>query len=163
EWASAWALLPQSGGPLLAGRRLLLDIRPGGRVRRLPPLATAAALLALLAATQPAFPLSPVPAGQRNLLVAAAALASARRASWAWRQAAPPSPSRSQPSSSAAAPPRPPRSTGGSSCRSPGSPSGWQCSRPPFAEPAVQSPFVPSPDSALTAVIVSGGKQYRVA
>jgi hypothetical protein len=84
EWAAAWALLPESGGLLAAGRKLLVGLRPAGRARGLPALATAAALLTLLAATQAAFPLNPVPAGERNLLVAAIALASAGWAAWAW-------------------------------------------------------------------------------
>jgi len=84
EWGAAWALLPERVGILPAGRSVLAAIRPGPRRRGLPPLATAAALMAVLAATQAAAPLNPVPAGERNLLVAAVALAGAGWAAWAW-------------------------------------------------------------------------------
>ena len=84
EWGAAWALVPERGGLLPAGRSLLRGVRPAARPLGLPPMATAAAVMALLAATQLAIPLSPVPSGERNLMVAAIALATAGWAAWAW-------------------------------------------------------------------------------
>ena len=84
EWGAAWALVPERGGLLPAGRSLLQGVQPSARPLGLPPMATAAALMALLAATQVAVPLSPIPAGERNLMVAAVALGTAGWAAWAW-------------------------------------------------------------------------------
>jgi hypothetical protein len=60
--------------------RLWPAVRGGG----LPPLAAAAALLTLLAASQVALPFNPVPASERNLLVAAVSLIGASWLVWAW-------------------------------------------------------------------------------
>lgn len=86
EMGAAWALSP-AGGLGAAARLLLAGLWPRPealRRRTLPPLAGAAALLSLLAAAQVAAPFSPVPAGDRNLLVAAAALAAAGWVTWTW-------------------------------------------------------------------------------
>jgi hypothetical protein len=66
------------------GPGILSELWPRLRQRRLPPLATGAALLVLLAAAQLALPYSPVPLGERNLLVAAIALLSASWLAWSW-------------------------------------------------------------------------------
>lgn len=67
------------------GRNLLVEFRPRPGVSLgLPPLATGAALLLLLAACQLAAPFNPVAPAQRNLLVAIVALASAVWLVWAW-------------------------------------------------------------------------------
>jgi hypothetical protein len=84
EWGAAWALVPERGGVVPAGRSLLRAVTPSVRPLGLPPMATAAALMTLLAATQVSIPLSPVPTGERNLMVATIALASAGWAAWAW-------------------------------------------------------------------------------
>jgi hypothetical protein len=84
EWGAAWALVPERGGLVPAGRSVLRALLPSVRPLGLPPMATAAALMTLLAATQLAIPLSPVPTGERNLMVAAIALATAGWAAWAW-------------------------------------------------------------------------------
>jgi len=86
ELGAAWALRPAAG---LAGaaRSLAAALRPRPealRRRTLPPLAGAAGLLSLLAATQVAAPFSPVAAGDRNLWVAAAALAAGGWITWTW-------------------------------------------------------------------------------
>ena len=83
EWGAAWALVPERG-LLPAGRSLLGAVRPSARPLALPPMATTAALLTLLAATQLAVPLSPVPEAERNVMVAAIALATSGWAAWAW-------------------------------------------------------------------------------
>jgi hypothetical protein len=59
-------------------------IWPAARKGGLPPLASAAALLTLLAASQLALSFNPVAPSGRNLLVAAAAVISAFWLSWAW-------------------------------------------------------------------------------
>ncbi|HLQ62730.1 MAG TPA: hypothetical protein VK131_12795 [Candidatus Acidoferrales bacterium] len=81
----AAGLLAEAGAGLVLGRggwlpsaRLLL------RAATPHPLAVGAALFALLAATQIAAPFNPVPAPQRNLLVALAALAGAAWGVWVW-------------------------------------------------------------------------------
>lgn len=84
EAGAAWALVPERGGPLPAARSMLAGLRPRPGLRTLPPLAGIAAVLTLLAATQVAAPLSPVPAPERNLLVAAFALAATGWLTWAW-------------------------------------------------------------------------------
>src|SRR5919204_2227056 len=84
EWGAAWALVPERGGLLLAGRGLLGAVRPSDRPLAVPPMATTAALMTLLAATQLAVPLSPVPEAERNVMVAAIALATSGWAAWAW-------------------------------------------------------------------------------
>jgi hypothetical protein len=84
EWGAAWALVPERGGLVPAGRSVLRGLWPSARPLGVPPMATAAALMTLLAATQLAIPLNPVPDGERNLMVAAIALATAGWAAWAW-------------------------------------------------------------------------------
>jgi hypothetical protein len=76
ETAAARAL---GGGP-----GLISLLWPALRRRRLPPLAAAAGLLALLAASQLGLPFSPLPATERNLLVAAIAILSAGWLAWSW-------------------------------------------------------------------------------
>jgi hypothetical protein len=68
------------------GSRLSIPARlwPALRGAGLPPLAAAAALLTLLAASQVALPFNPVPASERNLLVAAVSLIGASWLVWAW-------------------------------------------------------------------------------
>ena len=91
EIGAAWALVPERGGLGAAAANILSALRP--RTRALPPLAASAAILALAAATQLAAPLNPVPAAERNSLVAAAALLGASWLTWSWgwgrREAAP--------------------------------------------------------------------------
>ena len=84
EWGAAWALVPERGGLLPAGRSLVQTVWPSARPLAVPPMATAAALMTLLAATQLAVPLSPISEGERNVMVAAIALATAGWAAWAW-------------------------------------------------------------------------------
>jgi hypothetical protein len=87
EWAAAWALLPEQSGPVIAARSLLASLRPRPealRPRTLPPLSGSAALLALLASTQVAAPFNPLPAADRNLLVATLALAGTAWLTWTW-------------------------------------------------------------------------------
>ncbi len=78
---AAWAL-PSDRGARAATRTMLASYREV--LPQLPALPTAAALLALLAATQVAAPLSPLPAQDRNSLVAAASLMGASWLGWAW-------------------------------------------------------------------------------
>lgn len=84
EAGAAWALVPERGGPLPAARSVLAGLLPERGARGLPPLAGIAAVLALLAASQVAAPLSPVPAPERNLLVAGLALVATGWLTWAW-------------------------------------------------------------------------------
>jgi len=84
EVASAWAMVPERGGPLAAARRVLAPLRPAGDARGFPLYSLAALLLALLAALQVAAPFSPVPAGDRNLLVAGIGLTGAAWLLWTW-------------------------------------------------------------------------------
>ena len=84
EAGAAWALVPERGGLLPAARSMLAGLVPRTGMRTLPPLAVIAAVLALLAATQVAAPLNPVPAPERNLLVAGMALAATAWLTWAW-------------------------------------------------------------------------------
>ncbi len=81
EAVAAWALVPNRGAAV-AARSTLAAIR--GVFPVLPALPSAAALLALLSATQVAAPLNPLPAQERNTLVAAAALIGASWLAWAW-------------------------------------------------------------------------------
>jgi hypothetical protein len=76
ETAAARAL---GGGP-----GVISQLWPALRKRTLPPLAAAAALLVLLAASQLSLPFSPLPATERNLLVAAIAIPSAGWLAWSW-------------------------------------------------------------------------------
>ena len=87
EWAAAWTLLPEASGPYGAARRLLASLRPRPEALRplmVPPLSGAAALLALLAASQVAVPFNPLPAADRNLLVSALALTGTAWITWTW-------------------------------------------------------------------------------
>lgn len=77
ETGASWAL--SSGSP--AGR-LGRNVRRVVSTRGLPPTASGAVLLTLLAASQLAAPFNPVPAAERNLLVAGAALACAVWLAW---------------------------------------------------------------------------------
>ncbi|HEX6349092.1 MAG TPA: hypothetical protein VF160_06840 [Candidatus Dormibacteraeota bacterium] len=79
EIGAAWALVPERGG-LAAAARGTLRLVP----RTAPPPAAWAWVLALAAATQLAAPFSPVPAAERNTLVAAAALLAAAWLAWSW-------------------------------------------------------------------------------
>jgi hypothetical protein len=81
ETVAAWALVPDRGAGV-AARSTLAALREVFPV--LPTLPSAAALLALLSATQVAAPLNPLPAQERNTLVAAAALMGASWLGWAW-------------------------------------------------------------------------------
>ena len=82
EVAAAWALVPGRGGLVPAARRVLAMLRP--RRGGFPLYAAAAALLALTAAAQLAAPFNPVPANDRNLLVAGMALIGAAWLLWTW-------------------------------------------------------------------------------
>src|SRR5438270_6374340 len=82
EIAAAWALVPGRGGLVPAARRVLTMLRP--RRGGFPVYSAAAALLALAAATQLAAPFNPVPATDRNLLVAGIALIGAAWLLWTW-------------------------------------------------------------------------------
>ena len=79
-WAAETIMARALGGPRLTWTPLLTAVREQG----LPPLASAASLLTLLAASQLALPFNPVPPAERNLLVAAAALLSACWLAWVW-------------------------------------------------------------------------------
>ena len=80
EGGAAYAFVPERGLGV-ALRSTLGAWRPGTGA---PGLAAAAALLAVVAATQLAAPLSPVPPAERNALVAAFALAGAGWLAWGW-------------------------------------------------------------------------------
>ncbi len=81
EAGAAWVLGPDRSpapalrAPLTAARAVL---------SRVPALASLAGLMALLAATQLAIPFNPVPPAERNVLVAAGALAGASWLTWGW-------------------------------------------------------------------------------
>jgi hypothetical protein len=81
EMGAAWALVPERGGAASAAAATLRARRPA---RALPPLAIAAALLAMAAATQLAAPFNPVPPAQRNALLAAVALLGTSWLTWSW-------------------------------------------------------------------------------
>jgi len=76
---AGWSLLPEPGG-LPSAARGLLRLSPSS----LTPVAALAWVLALAAASQLAAPFSPVPAAERNSLVAAAALLGAAWLAWSW-------------------------------------------------------------------------------
>jgi hypothetical protein len=82
EIGSAWALVPGRGGLVPTARRVLQVLRPkrGG----FPLYSALAALLALVAASQLAAPFNPVPANDRNLLVAGIALMGSGWLLWTW-------------------------------------------------------------------------------
>lgn len=80
--AAAGAALFGNRGVAVVARSIIAAVRDV--FPRLPALPAAAALLALLAATQVAAPLNPLPALDRNSLVAAAALMGASWLGWAW-------------------------------------------------------------------------------
>lgn len=79
ESLAAWAL--GGGRPGVAARSVLSALRLG--VPRPPVAAGAAALLAMLAATQVAVPFNPLPPADRNAVVAAIALLAATWLAWA--------------------------------------------------------------------------------
>jgi hypothetical protein len=82
EVASAWALVPGRGGLVPTARRVLRVLRPkpGG----FPLYSALAGLLALVAGAQLAAPFNPVPATDRNLLVAGIALIGSGWLLWTW-------------------------------------------------------------------------------
>jgi len=82
EVASAWALVPGRGGLVPAARRVLQVLRP--RRGGFPLYSALAGLLAVVAASQLAAPFNPVPATDRNLLVAGIALIGAGWLLWTW-------------------------------------------------------------------------------
>jgi hypothetical protein len=82
EVASAWALVPGRGGLLPAARRVLLVLRPRGG--GFPLYSALAGLLAIVAASQLAAPFNPLPATDRNLLVAGVALIGSGWLLWTW-------------------------------------------------------------------------------
>jgi hypothetical protein len=84
EIASAWWMVPERGGVVPAARRVVARLRPSGERGGFPALSAGAALLALVAALQLAMPYNPVPASDRNLLVAAIALAGSGWLLWTW-------------------------------------------------------------------------------
>jgi hypothetical protein len=67
-----------------ARHNVLSTLWPTLRQEGVPPLATGAALLALLAASQLALPFSPVPPTERNVVAAAVAVVSASWLAWGW-------------------------------------------------------------------------------
>jgi hypothetical protein len=77
ETGASWALVHTN--PVA---RFQAEVRRLSAVRALPPAASGAVLLTLMAATQLSAPFNPVPAAERNLLVAAAALAGAVWLAW---------------------------------------------------------------------------------
>lgn len=77
ETGAAWALADGNPLPHLRSR-----LRRLPAVKALPPAASGAVLLTLLAATQLEAPFNPVPAAERNVLVAGAALAGAVWLAW---------------------------------------------------------------------------------
>lgn len=82
EVASAWALVPGRGGLVPTARRVLQVLRP--RRGGFPLYSALAGLLALIAASQLAAPFNPVPATDRNLLVAGMALIGSGWLLWTW-------------------------------------------------------------------------------
>jgi hypothetical protein len=84
EVASAWWMVPERGGILPAARRVITRLRPSGERGGFPVLSAGAGLLALVAALQLAVPYNPVPPFDRNLLVAAVALAGSAWLLWTW-------------------------------------------------------------------------------
>ena len=88
EVASAWWMVPERGGLVPAARRVVTRFRPSGERGGFPVLSVAAGLLALVAALQLALPYNPVPASDRNLLVAAVSLAGSAwlLSAWGWNR-----------------------------------------------------------------------------
>jgi hypothetical protein len=84
EVASAWWLVPERGGILPAARRVIARFQPSGERGSFPVFSMGAGLLALVAALQLALPFNPVPPSDRNLLVAALALAGSAWLLWTW-------------------------------------------------------------------------------
>jgi hypothetical protein len=81
EIGAAYAFVPERGLSV-AARTSLSALRPHSR--SVPALAVSALVLALVAAVELAAPFSPVPAAERNALVAASALAGAGWLTWGW-------------------------------------------------------------------------------
>jgi len=84
EVASAWWMVPDRGGLVPAARRVVARLRTSGERGGFPALSAGSVLLALVAALQLAVPYNPVPASDRNLLVAAIALAGSGWLLWTW-------------------------------------------------------------------------------
>jgi hypothetical protein len=84
EVVSAWALVPGQRAFLPAARRVIRVLRPIGDRGGFPLFSTSAALLAVVAALQLAAPYNPVPATDRNLLVAGVALVGSAWLLWTW-------------------------------------------------------------------------------
>jgi hypothetical protein len=84
EVASAWWMVRERGGILPAARRVVTRWRPSGEPDGFPVFSAGAGLLALVAALQLAIPFNPVPPFDRNLLVAALALAGSAWLLWTW-------------------------------------------------------------------------------
>ena len=84
EIASAWWMVPERGGVVPAARRVIARFRPSGERGAFPVFSVGAVLLALVAALQLALPFNPVPAVDRNLLVAAISLAGSAWLLMAW-------------------------------------------------------------------------------
>ena len=83
EVAAGWAMVPERGGPRVAGRTVLAVLRQTGP-RAVPLLPALGVFLALVAVLQTSIPFNPVPSEDRNLLVAAIGLAAAGWAAWGW-------------------------------------------------------------------------------
>jgi len=84
EVASAWWMVPDRGGLVPAARRVVARLRTSWEHGGFPALSAGSVLLALVAALQLAVPYNPVPASDRNLLVAAIALAGSGWLLWTW-------------------------------------------------------------------------------
>lgn len=84
EVGAAWALVTERRGFRAAAGSVIAELRPGAFNRLPAPVAGGGWLLAMIAATQMAVPFNLVPAGERNLAVAAIALAGASWAAWTW-------------------------------------------------------------------------------
>ena len=83
EAAAGWALVP-ARGPFAAWNGVAAALRTAFTRGRPPALASIALLMTMLAATQLAIPFNPVPSTDRNLLIAAVAIAGAGWVTWAW-------------------------------------------------------------------------------
>ena len=83
EVAAGWAMVPERGGPRVAGRAVLAVLRDTGP-RGVPLLSALGVFLALVAVLQTSAPFNPVPSEDRNVVVAAIGLAAAGWAGWGW-------------------------------------------------------------------------------
>lgn len=84
ESLAAWALVPERGGPLVAGGRVMRSFRQVLAAPGAPLLSQLAILLALLAGMETGIPYNPVPSEDRDLLTAGVALAGAAWLVWCW-------------------------------------------------------------------------------